>query len=214
MKKLIKLLSSRLFWFVLTMGLQFIVLIIGSFYVSNNTYLLLALLLISLLCALFVSTRDESPDYKNAWMLIIVVFPLAGGLLYLIFGKKKIGRTAVRKILLTRDISRYGEKRLPSSELDEKDAKQIAYIHSVTGFQAFDQTAVKYYSFPDDFFDDVVREIRKAEKFIFIEYFIIAQGRVWTRILHELQLKRREGVDIRILYDDLGSINAVPKTIS
>ncbi len=211
MKKLIKLLSSRLFWFVLTMGLQFIVLIIGSFYVSNNTYLLLALLLISLLCALFVSTRDESPDYKNAWMLIIVVFPLAGGLLYLIFGKKKIGRTAVRKILLTRDISRYGEKRLPSSELDEKDAKQIAYIHSVTGFQAFDQTAVKYYSFPDDFFDDVVREIRKAEKFIFIEYFIIAQGRVWTRILHELQLKRREGVDIRILYDDLGSINAVPK---
>ena len=52
MKKLIKLLSSRLFWFVLTMGLQFIVLIIGSFYVSNNTYLLLALLLISLLCAL------------------------------------------------------------------------------------------------------------------------------------------------------------------
>lgn len=211
MKKLIKLLSSRLFWFALTMGLQFIVLIIGSFYVSNNTYLLLALLLISLLCALFVSTRDESPDYKNAWMLIIVVFPLAGGLLYLIFGKKKIGRTAVRKILLTRDISRYGEKRLPSSELDEKDAKQIAYIHSVTGFQAFDQTSVKYYSFPDDFFDDVVREIRKAEKFIFIEYFIIAQGRVWTRILHELQLKRREGVDIRILYDDLGSINAVPK---
>ena len=113
MRKLFRLLSSRLFWFVLSMGLQFCLLVTGVFYLSNNTYVFLFLLAMSLFTALFVATRDEAADYKLAWMLIIVVFPLAGGVLYLIFGKKKIGRKAIRKVYLTRDMHLY------QSELDD-----------------------------------------------------------------------------------------------
>lgn len=211
MRKLIRLLSSRLFWFVIAMAIQFMLLVVGVFYLSNNTYVLLFFLAASLFTALFVVTRDESPDYKLAWMLIILVFPLAGGVLYLIFGNKKIGRKAVRKIILTRDISRYKDGYVIDHEgLEEPESHQMSYIHSITGYAPWADSDAKYYAFGDDFLDDLVVEIRKARKFIFIEYFIIGQGRVWDTVLAELGRKLSEGVDIRILYDDMGSINAVP----
>ena len=106
MRKLFRLLSSRLFWFALLMLMQFVLLVVGVFYISNNYYVLLFFLATSLFAALFVATRDESPDYKLAWMLIIVVFPLAGGVLYLIFGKKKIGRVAVTSSRVTSPATR------------------------------------------------------------------------------------------------------------
>ena len=219
MRKLFRLLSSRLFWFVLSMGLQFCLLVTGVFYLSNNTYVFLFLLAMSLFTALFVATRDEAADYKLAWMLIIVVFPLAGGVLYLIFGKKKIGRKAIRKVYLTRDMHLY------QSELDdmqdgqpddvkESERGQMEYIHRITGFAPYKDTGVRYYPQADEFITDLIGEIRKARRFIFIEYFIIAPGRVWDTILSELVKKKEEGVDIRILYDDLGSINALPKNYS
>ena len=214
MRKLFRLLSSRLFWFALLMLLQFTLLIVGVFYVSNNFYVLLFFLATSLFAALFVVTRDESPEYRLAWMLIIMVFPLAGGVLYLIFGKKKIGRVAVRKIILTRDIARYKEVMEVGHDaddgLDSTESRQMSYIHSVTGFAPWRNCAVKYYPEGDGFLDDLVTEIRRAKRFIFIEYFIIGLGRMWDTILDELVKKRAEGVCIRIIYDDLGSISAVP----
>ena len=213
MRKLFRLLSSRLFWFALLMLMQFVLLVVGVFYISNNYYVLLFFLATSLFAALFVATRDESPDYKLAWMLIIVVFPLAGGVLYLIFGKKKIGRVAVRKILLTRDIARYKEdmELVDGQEgLARTESRQMSYIHSMTGFAPWRDSGVRYYAYGDDFMKDLIDDIRSARNFIFIEYFIIGRGLMWETILEELARKRAEGVSIRIIYDDLGSISAVP----
>lgn len=211
MKKLIRLLSSRLFWSALLIVIQFVVLVGGLFVFSNNLYVLWISLALTFLTALFVSTRDESPEYKNAWLLVLLVFPLAGGFLYLIFGNKKIGRKAVRKIILTRDIGRYSDMEEQGEGLAGEESRQMSYIHSVTGFAPLKGTAVRYYPFADEFLCDLVEDIRKAERFIFVEYFILAPGRFWDTVLEELRRKREEGVDVRIIYDDLGSINVLPK---
>ena len=101
LKKLFKLLSSRLFWFVLMMAVQFVLLIAAVVYASNNTYVFIFFFALTLVMALFIVTRDESTDYKNAWLLILIVFPLVGAVLYLIFGNKKLGRRGRRKRLRT-----------------------------------------------------------------------------------------------------------------
>ena len=213
LKKTIRLLSSRLLWFALLMASQFIILILAAFYFSNDVHVLFLLLAMSFCAVLFVATREESPDYKLSWMLIICVFPLAGGILYLIFGKKKIGKIASRKILQTRDLGHYDIEDITREELegiDESEARQMSYIYQTSGYAPAKNTSVRYFAFGDDFFNDLINEIEKAEKFIFIEYFILAPGKVWDTILEILRRKSREGVLIRILYDDLGSINVLP----
>ncbi len=213
LKKIIRLLSSRLLWFALLMASQFVVLVLAAFYFSNDIHVLFILLALSFCAVLFVATREESPDYKLSWMLIICVFPLAGGILYLIFGKKKIGKFASRKILQTRDLGHYDIEDISQEDIagiDEAEVRQMSYIYQASGYAPSRNTSAKYFSFGDDFVNDLLREIEKAEKYIFIEYFILAPGRVWDSILELLRKKSREGVLVRILYDDLGSINVLP----
>ncbi len=210
LKKLFKLLSSRLFWFVLMMAVQFVLLIAAVVYASNNTYVFIFFFALTLVMALFIVTRDESTDYKNAWLLILIVFPLVGAVLYLIFGNKKLGRRGRRKLLNTRPLRAFEADRLElDDDLDSSIARQMSYIKRMTGFNAWKGNEVHYYPYGDDFVEDALSEIAKAERFIFIEYFILAPGKVWDRVLDALEAKSKEGVIVRILYDDLGSINVL-----
>ena len=74
----------------------------------------------------------------------------------------------------------------------------------------FDNTEVTYYKLGDDVWPVMLEELKKAKHYIFIEYFIIAEGKMWNSILEILKIKAKEGVDVRVLYDDFGSISYVP----
>lgn len=216
LRRVIKLLFSRLFWFAIGIIIQLAALIFLVFQVSNYQYVYYGFVIFNAIMAIFVVTRDENPAYRMAWLLLMCAVPFVGLLLYIIFGNKKIGHRASRSLI------RYRERLDQSILYDEKTmndlitrdsrfSRQLEYIYSASRYGVWKDTSALYFSDAKEFIEDLVTEVEKAEKFIFIEYFIIGRGKVWDRLLEILKRKAAEGVRIRILYDDMGSINVLPR---
>ena len=183
-------------------------LIIG--FLSNYATLLTAI--VSVLAFLFtiyiISKRDEG-SYKILWLMIMLLFPLLGAVLYMFMGNKNTGRALGRKLAKTRDEMPIKQDDKSLSKLfqeDKRAAQTFDYMRKITGFQPVHNGSATYYPLGEDMFADMRVELEKAEKFIFIEYFIIMEGTFWDTLTEILARKAAAGVDVRVMYDDLGSI--------
>ena len=87
---------------------------------------------------------------------------------------------------------------------------QVQYISNYVGYPIYDNTEIKYFPLGEDVYPVMIEELKKAKKFIFLEYFIIGKGKMWQGILDILEQKVKEGVDVRVIYDDVGSISSLP----
>ncbi len=215
LRKLLKAMTQRLFWFAIFMAVQFALLLYVVLWASYAKGFYLAFSLLSIIMLFVVFTRPEKPAYKMVWMFLIGILPVFGGVLYLMMANKKLGYFSRKKM------KRF-QKSLPNESLFPETADTALYdsapeyshisryIFNTTGLPAWGGTSCSYFYYSEEFFIDVIEEIRKAERFIFIEYFIIGEGKWWSRILDELLKKVRAGVDVRIIYDDMGSINSIP----
>ncbi len=216
MRKLFKLLTSRLLWSVLAFILQFAVIAYFVFWASYVKGYLLFFSIFSILMGFVVFTRPEKPAYRTVWIFLICIFPLYGAVLYFLMANKKLGYFSRRKTeafrkSLPRDNSVPHNADEELYALSPEFRKLSLFVKNSTGMSAWVDTECTYFEYADEFFLDLLEEIRKASKFIFIEYFIIGEGHWWTRILSELEQKVREGVDVRVIYDDMGSISSLPK---
>lgn len=216
-KKLYKIFTSRMFWMLLIFGLQFVGLATIVLWSAVTKAYYLFFMGLSLVMGVIIITRKENNAYRLMWMFVIIIFPFLGGVLYLLFANKKIGALSEKKIA---DFKRRQPDETDFSlenadkELCETSPvfrRQSQYVKNVTGFSAWKNTEVKYFDRGADFFPDLLENVKKAEKFIFVEYFIIDQGKWWNRILEVLKEKVREGVDVRVVFDDMGSINVLPR---
>lgn len=166
----------------------------------------------AILMALFITWRDDNPAYKMAWILLICILPVLGATMYIFFGNKRPSKALKRKIepvdqahksLLAPvdDVSGMASHRL----LDT-----VGYISDKGGYPAWKGTQSRYYPLGDDAYPDMLADLKKAEHFIFLEYFIISRGEMWDSIFAILKEKAAAGVDVRVLYDDIGSMNLLP----
>lgn len=170
--------------------------------------------LVSLFVVLYIINRNSNPTVKLAWIVPILFIPLFGGIIYLMFGgksptrnmRRKLERSAARLHPLKPDHSALCEEIF---EADPAAGGQIRYLNN-NGFPVYHNTESKYFELGDTLFPVILEEIEKAEKFIFMEFFIIAEGRMWHSILDVLKRKASEGVDVRLLYDDVGSLTVLP----
>ncbi len=216
MSKVRNILTSRLFLIVVLFALQLALIAYIVFWSSLNKGLYVFFTVLSIIIAIVIITRNEKAPYKLIWMFMLVVFPFFGGVFYILFAHKKIGihgRKKLNKYL--KDVERL-EYKLPDNadeELYEKSStfrREAGYIIKSTGFHVWKNTQCRYFGYGIDFFTDLVSELKKAERFIFIEYFIIDDGVWWNKILEILREKVKSGVDVRVIYDDFGSINSLP----
>lgn len=215
-RKLFKIVTSRLVWSIFLIALELFLMGYLVFWASYVKGYYLYFYLLSAAVTIFVLTRNENPSYKVVWIALASIFPTFGGILYLIFGNKKIGHRAERRLqdyinshlTLSRDVKEMENARRLMT--NDEDVRMANYIYNMTGLPAYDNTEVYYYPTGEDFFADVFGELEKAEKYIFIEYFIIGKGEIWDKTLDILKRKVKEGVDVRVIYDDMGSINAIP----
>ncbi len=98
-------------------------------------------------------------------------------------------------------------------QLKEEDSEVASLAHYVCeygGFPAYENTGVKYFSCGEDKIEELIRQLEKAEKFIFMEYFIVAKGYVWDRVLEVLKRKATEGVEVRFMYDGTCTVSLLP----
>lgn len=184
-------------------------------YQDQYEWVYLLLMLLSILVALAVIAKNTNPAYKIAWLVPILSFPVFGGLFYLILGGNRVSRRQRKKM---RSIEQSLRRHLPQNpeitgELKGKDpgaALQSSYIHNTAGCPIYKNTETVYFPLGDEAFPAMLEELKKAEKYIFLEYFIIGEGHMWSSILEILKEKAAAGLDVRVMYDDFGCITLLP----
>lgn len=171
--------------------------------------------IISGFLVLYIISKKDKGANKVIWIFLILLFPLFGSLLYILYNFQASTRKFEQKIFQIGQKNRtlYG---LPGSA--EKSAyyeapahiPQIRYL-KYAGFPVYDDTQTEYLSPGEKFFPIFLEELKKAQKYIFIEYFIIKDGLMWQSILDILKEKVSQGVEVRVIYDDIGCFLALPK---
>lgn len=171
--------------------------------------------IVSLLVVCYIITKEESAEYKIMWTVILFALPLFGGIMYIILStqtdsvkfKEKWKKANEKRFQLKRD--RSAEKELKSIEPLSEAA--VNYLCSHLNYEVFKNTSMEYYKCGEDSFETILAEMRKAKKYIFLEFFIIQEGAMWNPMLEILKQKAFEGVDVRVIYDDIGCLMRIPK---
>ena len=216
MKKIAHLLLGRFSIVAVSIILQFLWLVMVTYQFSSQfTYANLAIRTIAIIVVLVIVNRWTNPANKLSWTFIILLSPVLGLLLYMIFGRSSLTKkTQERMDSVNREVSAclYQTPEI-KKQLEREDLsvyRQSRYINDWAGFPLYHNTSTKYYSCGEEMFPDMLAELEKAEHFIFLEYFIVDQGVMFDRIVEVLEQKSKEGVDVRLIYDDIGCINTLP----
>lgn len=174
------------------------------------------LTLLSICIVIWLIGKDENPSYKLAWVIPIMILPIFGGLFYLLFGNKSMPKSLSARIKVVEDAyDRYQfcVDRAAREELDElgpKLATISSFITRTTCARMHKNTQAEYLPLGETMWKRLMEELEKAERFIFMEYFILEEGEMWTPILEILTRKAAQGIDVRFMYDDFGSIMTLP----
>ena len=218
--KVLRRLFSRVVLVSLAIAIQLAWLFYVMFYLSAY-YLPIAfgLNMISLAAVVFIINRPGNPQVQLAWIVPIMAFPLFGGIIFFISGgkrpKRKLRRALERSESITHPYlrSEVSVSHEPSRAEDRYILGQCHYLES-QGFPVYDNTATEYYADCREGWERLLGDLERAERFIFMEYFIIRPGVMWDAILDVLCRKAKEGVEVRLIYDDVGSIGGVPRKYS
>ena len=162
---------------------------------------------------LFVVWRDDNPAYKTGWIMLICLFPILGGAMYFFFGNKRPAKSLKRK--LEPQEEKHWKDLTQTADFDEVENTRIretmGYVSNVCKYPAWNNTKVDYFPSGERMYAKMLEDLKRAEKFIFIEFFIINKSTMWDGIFEILKEKVKEGVEVRIIYDDVGSIRNLPK---
>lgn len=164
---------------------------------------------LAILLVLFILMKREEPSYKTLWLMVILAFPVAGALLYLLFGNKRTIRPLSRRLdKVTPKVKANNDEIMGIlNEQSPRLAQTFQYVYNKTGYPVMENEGAKYYPLGDDMFPDMLEDLRHAEKYIYVEYFIINHGLMFDSIVDILKEKAAAGVDVRLMYDDIGSIS-------
>ncbi len=220
MKAIIKFLYRRVVLISVAIALQLAV-IIGVILKFNNYFVHFywVSLLISILAVLWIINDRSNPSYKIAWIIPILLFPIFGGLFYIFFGGKRLskGEKLKMKSAENKMFKFVKTQKAVLNEIitqSEYASNQSRYIQNNAHYPPYANTTGEYLPIGEKKFERLKEELKKAKHYIFMEYFIIQEGVMWNSILDILKEKVKEGVDVRIIYDDAGCLLTLPYNYS
>ncbi len=215
-KGLISLVFSRFFVIVVLLLVQ--ILIVISFYSwlkDMMPYFSAITVAFTIGGVIYLFNCDMDSSAKLTWMFVISLLPITGAAL-LVFTQTNLGhRTIQRRVA---ELTEQTAHAIPQSpEVLEKLADDpaatddlVTFMNRSGCFPVFENTEVTYFPLGEDKFEAMLEELRKAEKYIFMEYFIIDEGYMWGSILQILEEKAKAGVDVRVMYDGMLEISTLP----
>ncbi|MGN0628895.1 MAG: cardiolipin synthase [Oscillospiraceae bacterium] len=171
--------------------------------------------IVSFLAALYIVSKKDKGAYKTAWIFLILTFPLFGGLLYLLIHFQAPARRANRHIKSVREETSplfflpkdgYTQAETQTGDL----FPQVRYLQKSAGYPIYSDTSTQFYPSGEAMFEALIPELEKAEKYIFLEFFIVQEGVMWNCILDILKRKAKQGVTVRLIYDDMGCFLLLP----
>ncbi|MCI8477430.1 MAG: cardiolipin synthase [Oscillospiraceae bacterium] len=216
LKKLLSFIFHRTTLVAVLLLLQVAVLIVNMAYFSAYfVYFYWFCVVVSALVVIWIVSNHSDPGYKIAWIIPILLFPLFGGTVYLLVcGNRMPPKTQEKMQGIVRQMAETLDRDNKAEELAIFDAdavNQSRYLERYALCPAYTNTATRYFPLGDVLFPRMLAELRKAERYIFLEYFIIERGIFWNSVLEILTEKAAAGLDVRVLYDDVGSLYTLPK---
>ena len=173
-----------------------------------RTYMYVVSSVLKAIVLIYIINERGNPVFNMTWILLITIFPAFGTLFY-IYVKSEVGSRALGKQLSKRklEIRKYmkqNPKIIENLRISKPaDANLAHYMKYQLGFPVYRNTKAMFFSCGEEKFAALTRELRRAKRFIFLEYFIVEEGYMWSTILDILKEKVQEGVEVRFMYDGM-----------
>lgn len=176
-------------------------------------YFYLAAWVTEIFCVIRIIASDDNPDYKVPWLLFVLIVPVAGFMLYFMFYSRTLQKRFIKRL---NELKNKGYRKDDGdlfARLETENpvaASQAKMLTDIAQCHLFTDTKQTYFPLGEDMHAALLSDLAKAEKFIYMEYFIIEEGKFWDSILDILKEKAADGVDVKVLYDDIGCMATLP----
>ena len=214
--KMLRFVFSRKAAIALLILIQLVILV-SSFFWLAEVYRLVYWIFTAMALALvlFLLNTEENPAYKIAWIIPLLMLPVLTAMLFIFFkaqiSLQLFAKEHQKKIDQTKPLIKAPESLMEEIHQGEPHLYKISnYMYDFGHYSVYKNTKTTYFRVGEEKFEALKRELRKAEKFIFLEYFIIGEGKMWGEILDILKEKAAQGLDVRLLYDGFGSQMILP----
>ena len=170
--------------------------------------------LISVATVIAIVNRSMSPESKVTWLIVTFV-PVFGPLLYLMFGERRLSKKELKQLQELNSIA-FHENNGRQLHLQLQETDKPAYgiinalLHMDSNAEIYDQTDSQFFADGEEMWKQMLEDLKRAKKFIFLEYYIVDEGLMWDSILEVLEEKAAQGVEVKMLYDDIGCMVTLP----
>ena len=212
----VRLLMSKYGFSLIIMILEIILVFGLFFYLGEITPLIWQILvgLMSVFTILSIVNRSMAPDSKVTWLLFANI-PVVGPLIYLMFGERRLSKKEVQQLDNMAAMKfRESNSRELRQELKERDKVAYGLVKSILTMDhnadIYDESQSTFYPSGQAAYEQMLKDLRQAKRFIFLEYYIIEDGIMWQGILDILKEKLAQGLEIKVLYDDIGCMATLP----
>ncbi len=171
------------------------------------------LTIFSVLFVLYIISARQESTYKTLWLLLILGLPIVGTVTYLFYGNRRTSQWLKRRITTARNKIGYETPMTKVSDHinEARSRATIQYLEKLSGYEMVPAKSAEYYPLGEDAWEDMLRDLSDAKQYIFAEYFIIEPGEMWDSMVEIMAEKVRQGVDVRVMFDDLGSVSTYSK---
>ena len=209
--KILKLLFSKILVIFLLFAIQVALIFAAVAILEVFPLFQLVSVVVALCIFLTIVNKKEPPEFKIPWLVLLFIFPFFTIMSYLLFANAKMSKkNFVRLQMIEANTRKY-------TLMHKSDCTQIlgenagieTYLSRTGLLEGHTGNRVTYFKVGEEFWQDLIAELEKAEKYIFMEYFIVKNGQMWDSIHEILARKSQEGVEVRLMYDDIGSVGGL-----
>lgn len=164
-------------------------------------------------CVIRIIASDDNPDYKIPWLLFVLIVPVAGFMLYFLFYSRRLKAKYIRRLDAMKHLAPGYDDGETFARLKTQSVtacNQAKMLCKISESHLYDRTDQEYFPLGRDMHRRLLEDLREAKEFIFMEYFIIEEGIFWNSILKILKKKAAAGVEVKVVYDDIGCMMTLP----
>lgn len=164
-------------------------------------------------CVIRIISSDDNPDYKVPWLLFVLILPIAGFMFYFLFYSRKLQKKYLRRLnkMKNEGYERDDSELFAQLKKENPNAySQAKMLCKIGETHLFTNTKQTYFPLGEDMWVRLLADLRAAQKFIYMEYFIIEDGAFWGSIFDILRQKASDGVEVKVVFDDVGCMSTLP----
>ena len=213
--KFLKVIFSRFFWVAAALVGELVLVVLAAAYF--NEYFMWAQIfsaVLALVIILHLLTKKQNAEYKIPWIIMVLVMPIFGLTIYILFANPRLTKKQSKALkLITARCQRLTGKQTNKQEIENVLNENIGietYLNNTSYTQGSLNNRTKFYKTGMEYFTDLINDLKKAEKFIFMEYYTVHKGFIWNTIHRILKEKVKQGVEVRFMYDDMGTVSLLP----